>query len=137
MRLPLLLACMLALTACSRTSTESDPKTVFAAAFQMDTAPDGVAVVKGYRLERSKWGETKQMYRLHLTGLEAMRFTQQRWPDLAPGIRRVFIQGSQTPWFAPGKELKYITYRSPSDPAVTVMNPEGSTEVFIAYDAMD
>jgi hypothetical protein len=137
MRLSLLLACLLALTACSKTKTESDPKAVFAAAFHMDAAPDRVAVVNGYRLERSKWGETKQMYRLHLVGLDAKKFAQQRWPDLTPGIRRVFHQGTQTPWFAPGKELKYITYRSPSDPAVTVMNPEGTTEVFIAYDGLD
>lgn len=137
MRLSILLACLLALTACSKTTTESDPKAVFAAAFGMDAAPDGVAIVNGYRLERSKWGKEKHMWRLHLTGLEAKKFAQQRWPDLTPGIRRVFVQGTQTPWFAPGKELKYITYRSPKDPAVTVMNPEGSTEVFIAYDALD
>jgi hypothetical protein len=134
MRLPILLTCLLLLSACSQ--TESNAARVFESAFAMEAPPGDVVVMNGYRLERRKWFETKEMWRLHLAGPGAKRFAEKRWPDLQPGVRRVFVQGSQTPWFAPGKELKYITYRSPTDPAVTLMQPEGSQEVFIAYDNM-
>lgn len=134
MKLPCLLASLLLLCACSK--TDSDAASVFNSAFSA-APPSDVAVLHGYRLERRKWFVSSgHMWRLHLAGPGAKRFVTHRWPDLQPGIRRVFIQGSQTPWFAPGKELKYITYGSASDPAVTVMQPEGAEEVFVAYDAM-
>jgi len=133
MRLLCLFASLLLLSACSK--TDSDAASVFQSAFSA-SPPGDVVVLHGYRLERRKWFESAHMWRLHLGGPGAKRFVDERWPDLQPGIRRVFVQGSQTPWFAPGKELKYLTYNSVSDPAVTVMQPEGAEELFIAYDGL-
>jgi hypothetical protein len=134
MRLPVLLAVLILLSACSK--TESDPAQVFANAFSQ--APStGVVALHGYRLERRKWFViSNQMWRLHLAGPDAKKFVRQKWPDLRMGNPRVFLQGSQTPWFAPGRHVRYLTYISPSDPAVTVMQIDESDEVFIAYDAL-
>lgn len=136
MRLLTLFAFLVLLSACSQTNTDSNATSVFSIAFSMQEPPSGVAVLHGFRLETREWGESKHMWRLHVQGPGAKHLIEQRWPDLHPGIRRVFIQGSQTPWFAPGKELKYITWSSDADPAVTVMQPERTDEYFIAYDGL-
>jgi hypothetical protein len=130
-----LLATLLLFTACSQTDTESDPAAVFSAAFPEQSPPSDVAVLHGFRLKSREWGESKHMWRLHLKGPGTKRLIEQRWPDLQPGIRRVFVQGSQTPWFAPGRELKYITFTSAAEP-VTVMQAERTDEYFIAYDGL-
>jgi hypothetical protein len=133
MRLAILLASLLMLSACSK--TESDATLVFASAFSMQAPPGNVVALNGYRLERRKFFKVSgEMWRLHLAGPGARQFVRERWRDLRLGNPRVFLQGTQTPWFAPGREVKYFTYISPSDPAVTVMERDGSEEVFIAYD---
>lgn len=132
MRLALLLTSLLMLVACS--STESDPARVFESAFEM-APPNGVAVLHGYRLERRRFFVVREaMWRLHLGGPNAVAFTRQRWPDLEAATVRSFVQGSQTPWFAPGREVKYVTLKSSADPAVMVMLNPQSDDVFIAYD---
>jgi hypothetical protein len=134
MRLPFLLATLFLLSACS--NTDSDAARVFENAFSTQP-PTGVAVLHGYRVERRRFFATEEMWRLHLAGPGADKFVRQRWPDLRLGMPRVFLQGIQTPWFAPGKDLKqYKTYMSQSNPAVTVMASETTDEVFIAYDGL-
>jgi hypothetical protein len=129
--LPLLLASLLMLTACSRTDTDSNAARVFEYAFSMQSPPNGVVVLNGYRLHRG----TTSIWRLHLSGPGAKQFVAQRWPDLEAAIRRSFVQGSQTPWFAPGRDVQYVTLVSRSDPGVMVMQTVRSDDVFIAYDA--
>jgi hypothetical protein len=134
MRLSILLASLFLLTAC--TETDSNAARVFESAFSMSAPPSGVVALHGYRLERRRYFVQKDaMWRLHLGGPAAKEFVQQRWPDLHAGIRRAFVQGSQTPWFAPGRHVQYVTLVSNSDPAVTVMMTVSSDDVFIAYDA--
>jgi hypothetical protein len=129
--LPLLLASLLLLAACSQTDTDSDPAHVFQYAFSMQEPPSGVVALHGYRLKRG----TTSIWRLHLGGPGAKQFVAERWPDLEAAVRRSFVQGSQTPWFAPGREVPYVTLVSPSDPGVMVMQTVSSDDVFIAYDA--
>jgi hypothetical protein len=130
-KLPLLLASLLLLAACTQTDSDSDPTRVFAYAFSMQSPPSGVVARNGYRLKRG----TTSIWRLQLSGPAAKQFVAQRWPDLTAAIRRSFVQGSQTPWFAPGRDVKYVTLVSPSDPGVMVMMTVDSDDVFIAYDA--
>ena len=135
MKRAILLLAALLLSACS--STDSDAQRVFQAAFGMEAPPANVAPLHGYRMERRRWFVVSgAMWRLHLAGPEAKTFARQQWPDLRLGNRQVFFQGTQTPWFAPGRHIKYFTYFSPSNPAVTVMETDTSEEVFIAYDAL-
>ena len=134
MKRAILLVAALLLSACS--SSDSDAQRVFQAAFAME-APANVAPLHGYRMERRRWFVmSAEMWRLHLAGSGAKAFARERWPDLRLGNRQVFFQGTQTPWFAPGRHIKYFTYFSPSNPAVTVMETDTSEEVFIAYDAL-
>jgi hypothetical protein len=134
MRLPLLLATLFLLSACS--NTDSDAARVFDNAFSTQP-PTGVTVLHGYRVERRRFFATEEMWRLHLAGPGADKLVRQQWPDLRLGMPRVFLQGIQTPWFAPGKDLKqYRTYMSQSNPAVTVMESETTDEVFVAYDGL-
>lgn len=134
MRLPILLASLLLLSACSE--TDSNAARVFESAFGMSAPPSGVVALHGYRLERRRYFVlSDEMWRLHLGGPGAKQFVRQRWSDLRPAVRRAYVQGSQTPWFAPGRHVKYITLVSNSDPAVMVMQTDESDEVFIAYDA--
>jgi hypothetical protein len=103
----------------------------------MDAPPANVAPLNGYRMERRRFFVmSSEMWRLHLAGPGAKTFVRQQWPDLRIGNPQVFLQGTQTPWFAPGRHIKYFTYFSPSNPAVTVMEIDESDEVFIAYDAL-
>ena len=133
-RLALLLFIVL-LSACSGTEIESDPASVFAVAFGAEAPPRDVIPLHGYRIERRKFFTTSEhMWRLHIKGPGAKQFVRKRWPDLVYDVRRVFFQGTQTPWFAPSRELKYSTLVSKSDPSVTVMESDDSDEVFIAYD---
>lgn len=134
MRLTVLLASLLLLAACA--NTESDPVQVFESAFSIQP-PEGVVPLHGYRVERRRFFVvTDVMWRLHLGGPNAESFVRQRWPDLRPGRLRAFVQGSQTPWFAPERDIKYVTFLSDSDPSVLVMQRQGSEEIFIAYDPM-
>jgi hypothetical protein len=131
-RVAILLVSMLFLSACS--STESDPLRVFESAFGQ-TPPADVEALHGYRLERRRFFViTEAMWRLHLSGPGAVDFVRARWPDLEAATVRSYVQGSQTPWFAPGREVKYVTWKSPSDPAVMVMLHPQSKEVYVAYD---
>ena len=133
-RVALLLSIVL-LSACSGTNIESDPATVYAAAFGAEAPPRDVIPLHGYRMERRKFFTTSEhMWRLHIKGPGAKELVHKRWPDLVYGIRRVFFQGTQTPWFAPGRTLKYQTLVSKSDPSVTIMLSTDSDDVFIAYD---
>jgi hypothetical protein len=133
MRLAVLLASLLLLSACSE--MDSNAAHVFEKAFSMQAPPEGVVAVHGYRMERKKFFvTTEQMWRLHLAGPSARRFVRQQWPDLRLGVPRVFFQGTQTPWFAPRKDVQYFTYVSVKNPGVTVMETDASDEVFIAYD---
>jgi hypothetical protein len=135
MRLSLLLASLLLLSACSK--TDSDAGRIFENAFAMQAPPSGVVSLHGYRMERRRFFVvSEEMWRLHLAGPDAKKFVRQRWPDLRMGNPRVFLQGSQTPWFAPGRHVKYSTYISATNPAVTVMETDDSDEVFVAYDAL-
>lgn len=132
MRLLVLLASLLLLGACSQ--TDSDAAKVFENAFSMH-APGDVVALHGYRRERRKFFVTReQMWRLHLGGPGAKKFVRQRWSDLQLGSPRVFLQGSQTPWFAPGRNVQYATFTSAAEPAITVMESDASDEVFVAYD---
>jgi hypothetical protein len=133
MRRLVLLASLLLLGACS--NTDSDAAKVFENAFSMRAPPSDVVALHGYRWERRKFFITReQMWRLHLGGPGAKKFVRQRWSDLQLGSPRVFLQGSQTPWFAPRKDVQYSTFTSASDPAITVMETDDSDEVFMAYD---
>jgi hypothetical protein len=133
MRLAILLASLLLLSAC--TEADSNAARVFERAFALEAPPSGVVALNGYRLERRRFFVVSDaMWRLHLGGPGAKDFVQQRWPDLRAGTRRAFVQGSQTPWFAPGRHVRYIILVSAQDPAVTVMQTVDSDEVFIAYD---
>lgn len=133
MRVAILLASLLLLSACSK--TDSNPARVFESAFGMESPPSGVVPVNAYRLERRRFFVVSNaMWRLHLSGPGADEFVRQRWPDLRADIRRSFVQGSQTPWFAPGRHIQYIILTSPSDPAVMVMLTPNASDVFIAYD---
>ena len=135
MRFAILLTSLLMLSACS--STESNPAQVFANAFSMESPPSGVEVLHGYRLERRRFFVvSEQMYRLHLAGPNAIEFVREQWPDLEAATMRSFVQGSQTPWFAPGRDVKYVTLTSKSDPAVMVMLNPQSKDVFVAYDGL-
>jgi hypothetical protein len=135
MRRPLLLASLLLLVACSQ--TDSDAARVFENAFAMQAPPSDVVPLHGYRLERRRYFVlSDEMWRLHLGGPGAKRLVHQHWPDLRLGNPRVFLQGSQTPWFAPGRHVKYSTFISPSQPAVTVMETDDSDEVYVAYDGL-
>lgn len=134
MRLPILLAVLVLLSAC--TETDSNAMRVFERAFATDAPPSNVVPLNGYRLERGGIVGNKEMWRLHLGGPGARSFVQERWPDLEAATVRNFVQGSQTPWFAPTREVKYITLISKTDPAVMVMMSPGSDEVFIAYDGL-
>jgi hypothetical protein len=134
MRLPIVLAAVLLLSAC--TETDSNALRVFDSAFEMDAPPNNVIVLNGYRLERKSIMANKQMWRLHLSGPGAKSFVHERWPDLESTMVRNFVQGSQTPWFAPGREVKYVNLVSKSDPAVMVMMSPRADEVFIAYDGL-
>jgi len=135
MRLIFTLTTLLLLGACSGTDIESDPAAVYAVAFGAEAPPRDVIPLHGYRMERRKFFTTSEhMWRLHIKGPGAKDLVRKRWPDLIYGIRRVFFQGTQTPWFAPGRTLKYQTLISKSDPSVTVMQSDDSDEVFIAYD---
>jgi hypothetical protein len=131
----MMLAFWLVISACSQ--TDSDARRVFATAFSMQAPPSGVMPLNGYRLERRRWFVmSEEMWRLHLAGPDAKQFVRQQWPDLRLGNPQVFLQGSQTPWFAPGRHVKYSTFISRSRPEITVMQTEESDEVFIAYDAL-
>jgi len=133
MRLTVLLASLLLLGACSQ--TDSNAASVFENAFSLQAPPNGVVPLHGYRMERRKWFVvSKEMWRLHLAGPGAKEFVREQWPDLRRGNPQVFLQGSQTPWFAPGRHVKYTTMFSTAHPAVTVMETDDSEEVFIAYD---
>jgi hypothetical protein len=135
MRLPVLLASLLLLGACS--NTDSDALRVFENAFAMQAPPSGVAALHGYRLERRRWFVIRnEMWRLHLAGPDAKKFVRERWPDLRLGNPQVFLQGAQTPWFAPGRHIKYSTFISRTHPAITVMQTDESDEVFVAYDGL-
>jgi hypothetical protein len=135
MRLLVLLASLLLLGACSK--TDSDAANVFENAFSMQAPPGDVVALHGYRWERRKFFITReQMWRLHLGGPGAKKFVRQRWSDLRLGSPRVFLQGSQTPWFAPGRNVPYSTYISAADPAITVMESDDSDDVFVAYDGL-
>jgi hypothetical protein len=132
MKLLVLLASLL-LFACS--NTDSDPARVFEQAFS-GKPPGDVVPLHGYRLERRKgFFASEQLWRLHLTGPGAKQLVRKQWPDLRLGNPKVFLQGSQTPWFAPGRHLKYSTFFSSTNPAITVMEIDDSEEVFIAYDS--
>ena len=135
MRLLGLLASLFLIGACSH--TDSDAAKVFEIAFSMHAPPSDVVALHGYGLERRKFFITrKRMWRLHLGGPGAKKFVRQRWPDLQLGSPRVFLQGSQTPWFAPGRNVQYSTFISAADPAITVMESDDSDEVFVAYDGL-
>jgi len=128
----ILLASLLFLSACS--STDSDPARIFESAFGQ-APPSGVEALHGYRLERRRFFVISEaMWRLHLSGPGAMDLVRQRWPDLEAATVRSYVQGSQTPWFAPGREVKYVTLKSAADPAVMVMLNPQSSDLFIAYD---
>lgn len=133
MRLVVLFASLLMLSAC--TQTESDAMRVFERAFGMQAPPEGVVALNGYRLERRRFFVISDaMWRLQLSGPKAREFVFERWPDLRATTVRSFVQGSQTPWFAPGRHVKYIILVSEQDPAVMVMQAVDSQDVFIAYD---
>lgn len=135
MRLALLLACFVLLTGCSKSS--SDAAEVFRSAFPTHTAEEGVEVLHGYRVERRRFFVIKEeMWRLHLGGERAIDLVRARWPDLEAATMRSYVQGSQTPWFAPGRDVKYVTLTSKAEPAVMVMLNPQSEEVFIAYDGL-
>ena len=87
----------------------------------------------GFR-ERRFFVISEAMWRLHLSGPGAMDLVRQRWPDLEAATVRSYVQGSQTPWFAPGREVKYVTLKSAADPAVMVMLNPQSSDLIIAYD---
>jgi hypothetical protein len=133
MRVLIAIASLLLLSACSETS--SDPMRVFQQAFGMQEAPDGVVPLHGYQFVRTRFFVKRvEMWRLHLAGPRAREFVRERWPDLEATTVRAFVQGSQTPWFAPGREIKYVNLVSKSDPAVLIMMQPQSQDVFIAYD---
>lgn len=133
MRLAVLFVTLFLLGGC--TQTESNASRVFEAAFAMPAPPSGVVALNGYRLERRRFFVVSNaMWRLHLSGPGAKQFVYDRWPDLAAATRRAFVQGSQTPWFAPGREVQYVILMSARDPAVTVMMRPSVDDVFIAYD---
>ena len=136
MRLAVLLTSLLILAGCSQTT--SDPTEVFRAAFPTtQAAVDGVAVLHGYRVERRRFFVVKEsMWRLHLGGPRAIEFVRSQWPDLEAATMRSYVQGSQTPWFAPGRDVKYVTLTSKTQPAVMVMLNPQSQEVFVAYDGL-
>jgi hypothetical protein len=135
MRLLLAFASLLLLAACSK--TDSDAGRIFESAFSMQAPPSDVVPLHGYRLERRRYFVLRdEMWRLHLGGPGAKRLVHQQWPDLQLGNSRVFLQGSQTPWFAPGRHVKYLTFISPSQPALTVMETDASDEVYIAFDGL-
>jgi hypothetical protein len=130
------LVLLVSLLLCACSSTDSDAARVFEKAFSMQAPPGDVIPLHGYRLERRKgFGSSELLWRLHLTGPGAKQLVRRQWPDLRLGNPRVFLQGSQTPWFAPGRHLKYSTFISSANPAITVMEIDASEEVFIAYDA--
>ena len=134
MRVLVTLMSVLLLSAC--TDIDNDAGRVFEIAFGTPTPPSDVIPLHGYRMERKKFFVTSEhTWRLHLKGPGAKQLIHKRWPDLVFDLRRVFFQGTQTPWFAPSRTLKYSTLVSPSDPAVTIMQSDDSDEVFIAYDA--
>ena len=134
MRFAALIVALLVLAGCSQSS--SDPAQVFQSAFA-SPPPEGVEVLHGYRVEKRRFVVIKEeMWRLHLGGPEAIEFVRARWPDLEAATMRSFVQGSQTPWFAPGRDVKYVTMTSKANPAVMVMLNPQSEEVFIAYDGL-
>ena len=134
MRLAILLASLLMLSAC--TDTDADARRVFQSAFATEALPNGVVPLNGYLFERRRYFVlSDQMWRLHLGGPGAKEFVKQRWPDLRADMPRSFVQGSQTPWFAPGRDVKYTVLVSPTEP-ITVMYTNESDEVFIAYDGL-
>lgn len=123
------------IAACSR--TDADAQRVFEGAFGAAEPPANVVSVHGYRLERRRYFvQTDEMWRLHLSGSGAKDFVKQRWPDLGVATSRVFFQGTQTPWFAPGRDVKYLTFKSPSNPNVTVMLTHEAEDVYVAYDGL-
>jgi hypothetical protein len=130
-----LLALLAALLLCACSNTDSDPTRVFEKAFSMQAPPGDVVPLHGYWLERRKGFTSEQLWRLHLQGPGAKQLVRRQWPDLRLGNPRVFLQGSQTPWFAPGRHLKYSTFISSTHPGITVMEIDESDEVFIAYNS--
>lgn len=133
MRVAILLVTLFLLGGC--TQTESNASRVFEGAFAMPAPPNDVIALNGYRLERRRFFVVgNAMWRLHLSGPGAKRFVHERWPDLSAATRRAFVQGSQTPWFAPGRDVQYVILESAQDPAVTVMMRPSVDDVFIAYD---
>ncbi|HEY8537337.1 MAG TPA: hypothetical protein VIL28_00640 [Steroidobacteraceae bacterium] len=134
MRVVIALASLLLLSGCGAEIT-SDPVRVFQEAFGMQEPPEGVVPLHGYQLERQRFFSKRlEMWRLHLGGPRAQEFVRERWPDLEATTVRAFVQGTQTPWFAPGREIKYVNLVSKSDPAVLIMLQPQAQEVFIAYD---
>lgn len=134
MRVLIAIASLLLLSACGG-ETSSDPVRIFQDAFGLQEVPEGVVPLHGYQLARQRFfAKRVEMWRLHLVGPRAQAFVRERWPDLEATTVRSFVQGTQTPWFAPGREIKYVNLVSKSDPAVYVMLHPQSQEVFIAYD---
>lgn len=131
-KLAIILVSLAMLSACSSAST--DPAQIFEAAFEQ-APPAGVEVLHGYRLERRRFFViSDSMWRLHLKGQGARPFVYERWPDLEAVTVRSFAQGMQTPWFAPGRDVQYVTLKSPTDAGVMVMLNPQSSDVYIAYD---
>lgn len=134
MRLVVLFASLFLLSGCGA-QTDSDAASVFQSAFGMQAPPSGVVALNGYRLERRRFFVISDtMWRLHLSGPGARDFVRERWPDLRATTVRSFVQGSQTPWFAPGRHIKYVILVSEQDPSVMVMQSVDSDDVYIAYD---
>ncbi len=131
-KLAILLMSVLILSACS--SAHTDPVRTFEVAFD-HAPPSSLDVPNAYLLERRRFFViSESTWRLHLRGPGARQLVFDRWPDLEAATVRSFVQGAQTPWFAPGRDIQYVTLRSPTDPAVMVMLNPHASDVFIAYD---
>ena len=130
----ILLLCLAMLCACSE--SHSNAARVFETAFALEAPPRDVVPLNGYLLERRRYFVvSEQMWRLHLGGPGAKDLVHKRWADLRSDLPKSFVQGSQTPWFAPGRDVKYTVLVSPSEPVMVMYTP-GSDEVFIAYDGL-